>query len=46
MPILKTKDVGKTIKFLRKEKPGIKYSQALAIALDVARKAGAKLTKK
>lgn len=45
MPIPKTKNVGETIKFLRKEKPHMKYAQMLAIALDTAREAGAKISK-
>ena len=45
-PIPKTKDVGKTIKFLKKEKPKMSKKQRVAIALDVARKAGAKKKKK
>ena len=43
MPIPETRDVGKTIKFLKKEKPSMPRKQKTAIALDVARKAGAKI---
>lgn len=46
MPIPKTKDVGKTIRFLKKEKPGMSKKQRTAIALETARKAGAKISKK
>jgi len=46
MPIPKSRKVGKTIKFLKKEKPGMAKKQKLAIALDVARKAGDKIKKK
>ena len=46
MPIPKTQDVGKTIKFLKKEKPGMPQKQKVAIALSVAREAGAKIPKK
>lgn len=40
MPIPKTKNVGKTIKFLKKEKPGMPQKQKVAIALNVAREVG------
>lgn len=46
MPIPKSKDVGKTIKFLKKENPGMPQKQKVAIALDVARRSGAKIPKK
>jgi hypothetical protein len=45
MPIPKTRDIGRTIKFLKKEKPGQPKRQRTAIALSVARKAGAKIAK-
>jgi len=41
MPIPVTKDVGSTVKFLKKEKPGMPHRQKIAIALETARKAGA-----
>ena len=43
MPIPETKDVGKTISFLKTEKPGMPKKQKIAIALDVARRSGAKI---
>lgn len=46
MPIPKTRKVGKTIRFLKKEKPAMPKKQKVAIALDVARRAGAKIRKK
>lgn len=46
MPIPKTKDVGSTIKFLRKEKPGMPSKQKLAIALETARRSGADIPEK
>jgi len=46
MPIPKTRDVGKTIKFLKKEKPSMPKKQKLAIALETARSAGAKIPQK
>ena len=46
MPIPKTRKVGKTIKFLKKEKPGMPQEQKVAIALDIARKAGKKIPRK
>lgn len=41
MPLPRTKDIGTLIKFLKQEKPNMKPSQRLAIALDKARRAGA-----
>ena len=46
MPIPKTRDVGKTIEFLKKEKPGMPQKQKVAIALETARRAGAEIPKK
>ena len=46
MPLPKTKDVGRLVKFLRKEKPNMSKKQITAIALGQARKAGAKIKKK
>lgn len=46
MPFPKTTDVGKVIKFLKKEKPSMPHKQMVAIALSQARKAGAKIPKK
>ena len=43
MPIPQTRDVGKTIDFLKKEKPSMKRKQRVAIALSTARRAGAKI---
>ncbi len=33
MPLPKTKDVGKVMRFLKKEKPNMSYDQMIAIAL-------------
>lgn len=38
MPLPKTADIGKIIRFLRKEKPSMPFKQKLAIALSQARK--------
>ncbi len=46
MPIPPSKDVGKTIKFLKREKPQMPQKQKVAIALETARRAGAKIKKK
>ncbi len=46
MPIPKTKDIRKIIRFLKKEKPNMPHRQMIAIALQVARRAGAKIPKK
>jgi len=43
MPLPRTTDVGKLVRFLKQEKPGMKQSQRLAIALDTARRAGANI---
>ena len=43
MPIPKTRDIGKTIRFLKHEKPGMLQKQKVAIALDVARRSGANI---
>jgi len=43
MPIPKTQDVGKTVKFLKRESPGMSKKQKIAIALSTARKAGANI---
>lgn len=46
MPFPKTKDVSRLVKFLSKEKPNMPHKQVLAIALQKAREAGAKIPKK
>lgn len=46
MPLPKTKSVGKVMRFLKKEKPNMPQKQKVAIALETARKAGAKIPKK
>ena len=46
MPLPKSKDPGKIIAKLNQEKPGMPRRQKVAIALNQARKAGAKLPKK
>ena len=46
MPLPKSKDPGKTIKKLNKEKPSMPRKQKVAIALSQARKAGANIPKK
>lgn len=38
MPLPKTKDVGRLVTFLKKEKPKMKKKQRIAIALSEARK--------
>lgn len=45
MPIPKTRDVGKIIGFLKRE-GGRPHKQIVAIALDMARRRGAKIKKK
>lgn len=44
MPLPKSKKPGVIIKFLKKEKPGMKKKQRIAIALSQARKHGADMT--
>lgn len=39
MPFPKTTDVGKVMKFLKKDKPKMKRKQMIAISLDVVRRA-------
>ena len=46
MPIPKTRNVGKTIRFLKHEKPGMPQKQRVAIALETAREAGADIPKR
>lgn len=46
MPIPKTQDPGKTIKFLKKEKPGMPHKQKVAVALETARKSGASIPRR
>lgn len=46
MPLPRSKDVGTLIRFLKQEKPGMKKSQRLAIALEQARRAGAQIRPK
>ena len=46
MPIPKTKNIGKIMSFLKKDKPNMSMKQRVAIALSQARKAGAKVPKK
>ncbi len=43
MPLPETKNVGKLMKFLKKDKPGMPKKQKIAIALSQARKAGANI---
>lgn len=45
MPFPKTRNVGKLLTFLNAEKPEMGRAQKLAIALDVARRAGKKMKK-
>ncbi len=42
-PIPKTKNVGATIRFLKREKPEMPQRQRVAIALETTRRAGAKI---
>ena len=46
MPLPKTTDVGRLIRFLKKEKPGMSVKQRTAIALSQARRSGGRLVKK
>lgn len=46
MPLPKTKSVGKIMRKLKKEKPGMKRKQKVAIALSQARRHGASIPKK
>ena len=43
MPLPETKSVGKLMRFLKKEKPGMPKKQKIAISLNQARKAGANI---
>ncbi len=45
MPLPKTRNIGKTIKFLKKDKPSMPRKQKTAIALNTARRAGANIPK-
>ena len=46
MPIPKSKDPGKIISFLKREKKNMPHPQRVAIALNVARKMGVDIPKK
>ena len=46
MPLPKTKNVGKLIRFIKKEHPEMKKKQLVAIALSTARKSGARIPKR
>ena len=46
MPLPKTKDVSRLIRFLKKEKPTMKSKQRIAIALEKARESGAHIKRK
>ena len=46
MPLPKSRDPGETIAKLNQEKPGMPRKQKVAIALNQARRAGAKIPKK
>jgi len=46
MPIPITRNVGKTMRFLKKDKPGMPRKQKIAISLSIARKAGKRIPKK
>ena len=46
MPIPKTRDVGKTIRFLKRDKPGMPAKQRLAIALNTSRRSGSSISDK
>jgi hypothetical protein len=46
MPLPKTKDIGKIIRFLKKDKPGMDKDQRIAIALEHARSMGAHIPQK
>lgn len=46
MPLPKTRDVGKLIGFLKREKPNMPHKQVVAIALERARSAGARIPRR
>lgn len=46
MPLPKTKDIGKILSFLKKDKPTMPRKQKIAIALSQAKKNNKKLKKK
>ena len=46
MPIPKTRDIGKIMDFIKKEHPEWPLAKRRAVALDTARRAGAKIPKK
>lgn len=43
MPLPETKNVGKLMKFLKKDKPGMPTKKKIAITLNQARKSGANI---
>jgi len=45
-PLPRSRDPGKTLEVLNQEKPGMPRKRKVAIALNQARKAGAKIPKK
>ena len=45
MPLPKTKDMGKMMRFLKHDKPGMSHKQKVAIAMHQTGKAGAKIKK-
>lgn len=46
MPFPKTRDMGKVIRFIKREHPEWPHDKAVAAALNQARKSGAKIPKK
>ena len=46
MPIPRTRDIGKLVSFFKSDKPEWGPAQRLAVALDIARRHGAKIKKK
>jgi len=46
MPLPKSQSVGRIMKFLKKDKPGIPTKQKIAISLSQARESGADIAKK
>lgn len=46
MPLPESKDVGLIMRFLKKDKPNMARKQKIAIAVNQARKSGARIKKK
>lgn len=46
MPIPKTQDIGKVIRFLKEEKPNMSHKQKIAIAISQSKEAGSDISEK